>query len=606
MSSKVETPIIQSASYDAASGVLTIETQNIGSNSFAVGDIDAEKLSLFTASNNSYELKNPKTIAIAPGSFTITITLSDTNKSSIAALLANNTNPLKLSAAKEWIENENLIAVAQKNDNAISVVVSNVIDTAAPDAPVITTSGNTTDDTTPTIEGTAEAGTIVTLHEGSTSLGSVQADSNGKWSITTSEIANGLHTLTAKATDAAGNTSHKSNEIAITIISEPNKPELTITGSTYEAATGILVISTQGYDIGTSPSGNPGNSFNVHPQEFTFSIGNQKHKLSAPAAATTIVNSSTIQITLNASDKAAIGNLLTLGTTYSLSADENWATGNGFEAEDDKNITLTIINPPITDTIAPTVTIGISDTNLKIGETSQVTFTFSEAIIGFSNDDLTIENGNLSTISSTDGGITWTAALTPTSDTEDPENVITLKAAGVTDKAGNTVSGITVSPNYAIDTIAPTIPQIITGNSITNDATPTFIGTGESGATITLFNDTNKDGKPDSSELLGTTTVAAGGNWKFIPSNELVDADYNVRAIQTDIAGNASTASESISITIDTAPPDITISNAALSADTGISKDDWITNEATQTITANLSAPPRHRRHCLWLRERWS
>ncbi|OLF56733.1 DUF4347 domain-containing protein, partial [Pseudomonas chlororaphis] len=57
----------------------------------------------------------------------------------------------------------------------------------------------------------------------------------------------------------------------------------------------------------------------------------------------------------------------------------------------------------------PTATIVVADNALRIGETSLVTITFSEAVTGFTNADLTIANGTLTAVSSSDGGITWTA-----------------------------------------------------------------------------------------------------------------------------------------------------------------------------------------------------
>ncbi|MBW4964734.1 Ig-like domain-containing protein, partial [Sulfitobacter sp. CW3] len=48
------------------------------------------------------------------------------------------------------------------------------------------------------------------------------------------------------------------------------------------------------------------------------------------------------------------------------------------------------------DTQRPTATIVVADSALAIGETSQVTITFSEAVTGFTNADLTIANGTLS------------------------------------------------------------------------------------------------------------------------------------------------------------------------------------------------------------------
>ncbi|WP_421578232.1 Ig-like domain-containing protein, partial [Shinella sp. M31] len=59
-----------------------------------------------------------------------------------------------------------------------------------------------------------------------------------------------------------------------------------------------------------------------------------------------------------------------------------------------------------------------------------MTFTFSEAVTGFTNADLTIANGMLSSVSSSDGGITWTATLTPTAGITDTTNVITLDNTG--------------------------------------------------------------------------------------------------------------------------------------------------------------------------------
>jgi hypothetical protein len=60
---------------------------------------------------------------------------------------------------------------------------------------------NITSITTPTIRGTAEAGSTVDLYDsdGTTSLGSTTADENGNWSIATSTLSAGIHRLTAKA-----------------------------------------------------------------------------------------------------------------------------------------------------------------------------------------------------------------------------------------------------------------------------------------------------------------------------------------------------------------------------------------------------------------------
>src|SRR5690606_24909139 len=68
----------------------------------------------------------------------------------------------------------------------------------------------------------------------------------------------------------------------------------------------------------------------------------------------------------------------------------------------------------------------------------------------------TVANGALSDLTSSDGGITWTATLTPDSDTEAGSNVISLNNTGYTDAADNTGTGTTDSGSYSIDTLRPT------------------------------------------------------------------------------------------------------------------------------------------------------
>ena len=63
-----------------------------------------------------------------------------------------------------------------------------------------------TNDNTLTLTGTAEANATVKVYDGATLLGSAVASGTGAWSYTTVALANGGHSLTATATDAAGNT----------------------------------------------------------------------------------------------------------------------------------------------------------------------------------------------------------------------------------------------------------------------------------------------------------------------------------------------------------------------------------------------------------------
>src|SRR5690606_25941875 len=110
-----------------------------------------------------------------------------------------------------------------------------ILDATPPDAPTgldldeatdsgLSNSDNLTNDTTPTINGAGEVGATVTLYDtdGTTSRGSTVVGESGTWSITTSAMGAGEHTLTAKQSDTANNASDASEGLAIVIdISAP-------------------------------------------------------------------------------------------------------------------------------------------------------------------------------------------------------------------------------------------------------------------------------------------------------------------------------------------------------------------------------------------------
>jgi hypothetical protein len=120
----------------------------------------------------------------------------------------------------------------------------------------------------------------------------------------------------------------------------------------------------------------------------------------------------------------------------------------------------------VVDTVRPTASIAISDTSLTAGETATVTITFSEAVSGLSAADFVVPNGSLSGFATADGGLTWTATLTPSVSVLASGNTIEFALTGITDLAGNSGAGTTLSPDYAVSTIIaappPPAPPIIT------------------------------------------------------------------------------------------------------------------------------------------------
>ena len=132
----------------------------------------------------------------------------------------------------------------------------------------------------------------------------------------------------------------------------------------------------------------------------------------------------------------------------------------------------------VVDTTAPSVSsFTLSDTALITGDNATVTLVFSEAVASFSSSaDITVANGTLAVMTSTDN-ITWAGTFTPTANTEDDNNTLSL-ATSYTDTAGNTGPAATTL-NYVVDTTAPTVSSISpTDNqssvSITDNITVTF------------------------------------------------------------------------------------------------------------------------------------
>ena len=126
-----------------------------------------------------------------------------------------------------------------------------------------------------------------------------------------------------------------------------------------------------------------------------------------------------------------------------------------------------------------------------------------------------------------------------------------------TDVAGN-VSATSGAFNVTIDTsipAAPGAPDLAASSdlgfsntdNLTSSTTPTFTGTGETGATVTLF-DTN------GATVLGTGVVSGAGAWT-ITSSVLAAGAHTLTARQTDVAGNVSVASTGLVVTIDTTRP---------------------------------------------------
>ncbi|MDD3178042.1 MAG: Ig-like domain-containing protein, partial [Candidatus ainarchaeum sp.] len=409
----------------------------------------------------------------------------------------------------------------------------------------------TTNDQTPELTGTysVEEGISVTrivieVNDSSYDLtGNIGSKLNGVWTLNDNQLttlSEGIYevlaTMTANSNDYYDSTS---NELII----DTTAPTVSITLSDSALIVGETSVVTF--------------TFSEAPTDFTV------------ADVTTIDNGTLSNFAVNGGDSKIYTatftptddledseNIITVGTEWTDAA------GNSPTATTDSS------NYEI-DTKEPTLSITLSDYALIVGETSVVTFTFSEAPTDFTVADVTtIDNGNLSdfAVNSGDSKI-YTATFTPTDDLEDSENIITVGTSW-TDAAGNSPVGTTDSSNYVIDTKEPVISQVTAVTTPTNNSTPNYTFT------------TSEVGSMSFTGGCSTLNTISGTGNATIAFTALSDGTYDCNLIVTDTAGNESNILEISEFTIDATSPTYEIlysNNGPVKLGTGV------------TITAEFS-----------------
>ncbi|MBU4610258.1 DUF4214 domain-containing protein [Achromobacter sp. GG226] len=252
------------------------------------------------------------------------------------------------------------------------------------------------------------------------------------------------------------------------------------------------------------------------------------------------------------------------------------------------------------DQTAPTLAadIAISDVTLAIGDTATVTFTFSEAVAGFTEADVTVPHGSLSSLTSPDGGKTWTATLTPAGGASTSGNVLTLNYAGISDLAGNTGVGTATSVAYDVDTVRPDLAADIeisqTSLASGQSATVTFTFV-EAIAQFTLASVTTPNG------TLSNLASEDGITWTATLTPEVGISDStNVLTLDmtaiVDLAGNAGLGSVSsgnyaVNTTAPTLAEPIAISDTALKIDDAATVTFVFTEAVVGFTVADVSVP---------------
>jgi T1SS-143 domain-containing protein len=531
---------------DRSSAGLAITVKNVlqAPNGLDLASQDDSSSSLNTAGTNSDNITNHTTNLTVTGNAengTKVVLFDDTNNNGVqdngettlgtSATVTNGTFSVDVSLGSDGTHHVVAVETAAGSDpSAGSTPLDIVIDTTAPVAAITGIVNDTgvvgdhiTSDNKLLIQGTAEAGSSVEVYRGSTDLGHVTADSNGNWTFdnTNDQLSNGqTYTYTAKATDVAGNTGATSAGYGVTI--DRTDPEVTvkISASSLNVADNSSLVTF---------------TFTEAPVGFTAADIQASHG--------SISNFSGSGTTYTATFTADSG----YDGTGSVSVPNNSftdAAGNGGDGNSDS---VSIDTVPPTNTVAITEIINDTGSNTHDFITSDSKLTVEGTYSG------SLNGGSIQI--STDGGATWhntTAGGGDWSynDATRPDGTFTYTVR-VVDDSGNV--GNSASQAVTIDTQKPGLPSAPdltdasdSGTShtdnITNDKTPTFTGTAEVGSTVTIYANGN---------AVGSAVTDGTGHYN-VTTSTLGDNTYNITATATDAAGNASNASGTLSVKIDT------------------------------------------------------
>ncbi|SOY67892.1 Ig-like domain-containing protein [Cupriavidus taiwanensis] len=520
------------------------------------------------------------------------------------------------------------------------------VDAAPPAVPAITSvtddnpvstplaSGDSTNDSTPTLSGTADAGSTISIYNGATLLGTAVADATtGAWSFTpTTELADGPHALTATATDAAGNVSAPTAAFNLTVdTAPPAAPGITIANGTTLAGTaeagstvnidldgdgtpeGTVAADATTGDWTYSPAGGLPDGA-VARITATDAAGNT----SGAATATIDALPPAVPLITSVTDDNPVSTPLTSGDSTNDSTPTLTGTadaGSTISIYNGATLLGTAVADATTGAWSFTPTTELTDGPYALtatatdaaGNISAPTAAFDLTVDTSPPADPSITTANGTTIAGTadpgstinidlDGDGTPEGTVTADATTGDwsyspagglPDGAVASVTA--TDAAGNTSGPATVT----IDALPPAIPAItsvtddnpvaspLASGDSTNDSTPTLTGTADAGSTISIYN---------GATLLGTAVAdATTGAWSFTPTTELADGPHALTATATDAAGNVSSPTAAFNLTVDTAAPTATATVTALTDDTGTAGD-WITADTTPVVSGTLSA----------------
>ena len=465
------------------------------------------------------------------------------------------------------------------NASGSSSAINVTIDTVPPVAPSVpdltdasdtgsSQSDNITNDITPQFTGTCTPGDTVKI---SSSVDGDQLPVNicpgGGYDITlTSNLREVTHSISAIATDAAGNSS-TSQTLSVTIETlapnAPGAPDLTdgsdtgisnIDNITQDNTPRFVGICNSGDTIALNSSVNGGLSPDVVCSDGSYDI--------------------------------TVSNALSDGS-HSITAKARDNVGNTNNSQD-LFIVIDTSSPGAPGT--PNLAAG-SDSGRS--STDNITKFTSPQFLG------SCSEGDRISLTSSSGGVLSPAFvfcsggsydITVNSILSEVDHSIYAQA---TDAAGNS-GGASGGINVTVDTVAPSAPGIPdlapssdTGSSdsdnITSDTTPQFTGSCSTGDEINLQSDIHGGLSP-------SDAICSGSSYDITLNSPLSETTHAIRAVAIDVAGNISPSSAGLAVTVgSTTPAAPGTPDLADASDTGSSNSDNITKQTSPQFNGTCS-----------------
>ena len=404
--------------------------------------------------------------------------------------------------------------------------------------------------------------TVQIVNASGTILGTATASAIGAYSVLiSSPLIDGTYSVHAQAVDVAGNLSAASGVFTLSIVSSGNQPLSPSTPS-------LLVADDSGV------KGDSITNINTPRMTGTGTLGTSVRLVIAG----NIVG--TAPVASDGSYSVAISQALPDGN-YSVQAQTINGLGSfsGLTSASSLTILTALPAAPATPVLNPAADSGVKGDNITnvtlpwmngnvvAGSTVQL-LSGSGAVLGIA-------------IAAPDGSF----IISPAVPLSEGVNTLTLRAIDVAGNVGSTSGALSLT----IKTILPPAPSApilnpaddsgVKGDNITSVNLPRLSGTAVAGTTVQLIS--------AAGTVLGSTTAAADGGYIVIPITQIPDGANVLTTRAIDVAGNASSFSIPLTLTLLSVPP-AAPGAISLSAadDTGL-KGDGITSANQPRFNGN-------------------